>query len=197
MDRCYFDWLFSMALLLSQTIKRYDGSPSVSATRCLTSMMKAIANLALLPGNVDIFLNHGIGETFEHICETSERLSDSVMAVCLRTLSNLVMEFTEDSMEIFSTSLKPILQMLRQRNRNDAVMLALAFDVLGALCRIPENARQFHELHGYAIVLEHLRTSAFEEHLNNFGLKLLVRQGRMFPESFPKMIEEGELNSMG
>lgn len=154
--------------------------------------MKAIANLALCPPNVDVFIDQDIGSTFEHLCRKCDQLPDSVVDVCLRTLSNLVMEFNEYSMEIFSTCLIPILEILKQKNRKDPIMLMLSFDILGALCRTEENARMFDELRGYAIVIEHLRTSAFEENMNNFGLKLLIRQARMLAGSCPKMMAEGE-----
>lgn len=153
-------------------------------------MMKALCNLALFPPNVEELINLGIGDTFKHLCEMSEQLPDSVMHVCLRTLSNLTMEFKERSMEVFAVCLPPLLQMLQRRNSPE--MLSLAFEILGFLCRISETAKQFDELKGYSTILEHLRTSAFEENLNNFGLKLLLRQGRMFPGSFAKMVDEGE-----
>lgn len=126
-----------------QTIRKYDGEDSKAAFRCMASMLKAIGNLALYTPNVQLFLDQGVELTFAHFYSNSEFVPDELLEVSLRTMSNLVLEFTDDFMEKFGVVLVPILTMLQQTRRESVKMLALAFEVLGNLCRLPANAKEF------------------------------------------------------
>lgn len=109
----------------------------------MTSMLKAIGNLALYTPNVQIFLNHGVEKTFAHFYENSEFLPDDLLEISLRTMSNLVLEYTDEYMEKFGTALPSLLTILQQSRRESVKMLSLAFEVLGNLCRLPANAKEF------------------------------------------------------
>lgn len=133
----------SSQFLVFQTIQKYDGEDSKAAFRCVASILKAIGNLALYPPNVQIFLDHGVEKTFAHLYETSEFLPDELVEVSLRTMSNLVLEYTDDYMKMFGVVLVPLLTMLQKTRRESVKLLSLAFEVLGNLCRLADNARQF------------------------------------------------------
>lgn len=178
-------------LFFLKFIKICIGFPSSASTRCLIQLFKAVGSLSLCVSNIHLFISAGIVEALDHVFHKSHSFSDHDMIVFLRTLSNLVMEFSQESMKIFACLLPSVISMLNQEGRKNFMMLSLAFDTLGALCRITENAQVFHELKGYAVVLRHLKTLKFEEQMNIFGLKLLTRQIRMFPESSLKVIDEG------
>lgn len=127
----------------SQIIQKYGGEDSKAAFRCMGSMLKAIGNLALYPPNVKAFLDQGVEKTFAHFYTNSEFLPDELLEVSLRTMSNLVLEYTDEYMEKFGVALVPILTVLQQSRRESVKMLALAFEVLGNLCRLPANAKEF------------------------------------------------------
>lgn len=106
-------------------------------------MLKAIGNLALYTDNVKIFLDHGVEQTFAHFYKNSEFLPDELLEVSLRTMSNLVLEYTDDYMQRFGVVLLPILEMIQQNRRQSVKMFALAFEVLTNLCRLPANCKVF------------------------------------------------------
>lgn len=106
-------------------------------------MLKAIGNLALHTENVKIFLDHGVEQTFAHFYNNSEFLPDELLEVSLRTMSNLVLEYTDAYMEKFGLVLLPILSMIQQTRRESVKMLSLAFEVLANLCRFPPNCKVF------------------------------------------------------
>eukprot|EP00917_Polyrhabdina_sp_WS-2016_P004717 GHVP01010878.1.p1 GENE.GHVP01010878.1~~GHVP01010878.1.p1 ORF type:complete len:1102 (-),score=199.83 GHVP01010878.1:3916-6732(-) len=150
------------------TIQQYDGSDSVAAFRCLQSMFKAIANLALFTPNVEEFLDNGVELTFEHFYNNSSHMPDNLLAISLRTMSNLVLENTEEAMTQFGVVLEPILQMIQQSGRVDTVMYSLAFEILGNLCRLPENGNRFAMKGGIPAVLKVL---------NSYEDSAMYRQG--------------------
>lgn len=113
------------------------------AFHCMTSMLQAIGNLALYKPNVQVFLDNEVEKTFAHLFENSRFLPDNLLLASLKTMSNLVFHHNDDCIEKFGITLVPLLTMLQQSTHKSIKMLTLAFEALGNLCRLPNNARQF------------------------------------------------------
>eukprot|EP01053_Blabericola_migrator_P012968 Blabericola_migrator_1__12967@NODE_85_length_14814_cov_131_925612_g76_i0_p1_GENE_NODE_85_length_14814_cov_131_925612_g76_i0NODE_85_length_14814_cov_131_925612_g76_i0_p1_ORF_typecomplete_len2624_score585_46Arm_2/PF04826_13/13Arm_2/PF04826_13/13Arm_2/PF04826_13/0_17Arm_2/PF04826_13/0_13Arm_2/PF04826_13/20Arm_2/PF04826_13/2_4e02Arm_2/PF04826_13/1_1e03Arm_2/PF04826_13/1Arm_2/PF04826_13/5_6e05KAP/PF05804_12/9_8e02KAP/PF05804_12/0_005KAP/PF05804_12/34KAP/PF05804_12/35KAP/PF05804_12/3_4e02KAP/PF05804_1 len=172
-----------------RTINRYDGSEDERAFRCLGTMFKAIGNLALYTPNVTIFMDGQIEKTFAHLYGKSERLPDTLIEASLRTLSNLAMENTEANMTRFGVCLAPILFMLKQGQRTSTTMFTLAFDVLGALCRLPTNSRNFLKEDGIPTCLKILNSHS-DKYLYANGIHVLGIQTTN-PSSVDELIKHG------
>lgn len=133
---------------ISEAIRKYDGSDSRSAFRCLMSMLMAIGNLALYVPNVNAFLEQEVEKTFAHLYANAEFLPDELLEVSLRTMSNLVLENTDEYMTKFGAVLRPLVEMLQRSHHESVKMLALAFEVLGSLSRLTLNADAFVDAGG-------------------------------------------------
>ncbi|KAH0483584.1 MAG: hypothetical protein KVP17_002375, partial [Porospora cf. gigantea B] len=139
---------------IMKIIKAYDGSTTKQAHRCLVSMFKAIGNLALYAPNIDLFLSNGVEKVYSGFF-TNDQLPDWVMVAGLNSMSNLVMEFTDDSMRLFSVCLKPLMNLLIKRKDEIAIMMfTLSFDIISSLCRLPENAAAFLDAGGMTTALD-------------------------------------------
>lgn len=174
---------------VTETIRKYDGSDSRSAFRCLGSMFKAIGNLALYTPNVTTFLEEGVEKTFAHLYLNSEFIPDELLEVSLRTMSNLVLENTDEFMEKFGVVLLPILTMLQQTRRESVRMLSLAFDVMGNLCRLPTNARAFVDANGIETTLRIVNTHS-DARLSATTIHLLGMQTNN-PDCLERLINAG------
>eukprot|EP01054_Gregarina_sp_Poly1_P008217 Gregarina_sp_Poly_1__8216@NODE_477_length_8073_cov_152_830877_g386_i0_p1_GENE_NODE_477_length_8073_cov_152_830877_g386_i0NODE_477_length_8073_cov_152_830877_g386_i0_p1_ORF_typecomplete_len2623_score466_04KAP/PF05804_12/4_4e02KAP/PF05804_12/1_9KAP/PF05804_12/0_0024KAP/PF05804_12/17KAP/PF05804_12/3_3e02KAP/PF05804_12/5_2e02KAP/PF05804_12/0_00038KAP/PF05804_12/0_014Arm_2/PF04826_13/0_05Arm_2/PF04826_13/2_5Arm_2/PF04826_13/77Arm_2/PF04826_13/2e03Arm_2/PF04826_13/5Arm_2/PF04826_13/7_6e02Arm_2/PF04826 len=172
-----------------RTINKYDGSEDQRAFRCLGTMFKAIGNLALFTPNVQIFMDGQIEKTFAHLYAKSDRLPDNLIEASLRTLSNLAMENTEANMTRFGVCLPPILYMLKQGQRTSITMFTLAFDVLGALCRLPANSKNFLREDGIPTCLKILNSYS-DVYLYSNGIHVLGIQTTN-PSSVDELIKHG------
>lgn len=155
-------------------------------------MFKAIGNLALFTPNVDIFIAGHIEKTFADLYMKSDLLPDTLMEASLRTLSNLALENTKVNMERFGVCLTPILQMLNQGQRSSVKMFTLAFDVLGSLCRLPANSKQFLDQGGISVCLKILNSYS-DSHLYANGVHVLGIQTTT-PAAVDQLIDEGIFN---
>lgn len=152
-------------------------------------MFKAIGNLALYTPNVTTFLEEGVEKTFSHLYLNSDFIPDELLEVSLRTMSNLVLENTDEFMEKFGVVLVPILTMLQQTRRESVRMLALAFEVLGNLCRLPNNAKAFVENEGVETTLRIVNTHS-DPRLYGTTIHLLGMQINS-PDSMQHLINAG------
>ncbi|EZG69329.1 putative anonymous antigen-1 [Gregarina niphandrodes] len=175
-----------------KAINQYDGSEDVKAFRCISTMFKAIGNLALWTPNVDIFMAGKIHQTFAHLYQKSDRLPDSLVESSLRTLSNLAMENTTTNMVSFGITLPPILYMLKQEQRCSIRMFTLAFDVLGALCRHPDNSKRFLQEGGIPTCLRILNSYS-DAYMYANGIHVLGIQTTN-PASVPELVRNGVFN---
>ncbi|KAH0484910.1 MAG: uncharacterized protein KVP18_004735 [Porospora cf. gigantea A] len=156
-----------------ETIQGYDGSQDEKAFRCLGSMFKAMANLALFTPNIEAFCRRNVEETFIGFFNKSKNMPDWLVEVACRTVSNLVMENTEKYMTQFGKILEPILKMMQtQSGRTLIPMYCMTFDVLGCLSRLPANAEKFVKLNGIKTVLKVLNSNA-DEDLYSYGIFVL------------------------
>eukprot|EP01071_Lankesteria_metandrocarpae_P007663 Lankesteria_metandrocarpae@DN4742_c0_g2_i1.p1 len=172
-----------------RTIQKYDGSDSKVAFRCLASMFKAIANLALFTPNVTEFLRNGVENTFAHFYKNSEYMPDELLETSLRTMSNLVMENTDEYMTQFGVVLEPLLYMLKQGHRTSAKMFSLSFEILGNLSRLEANAQRFVAKDGIKTVLKILNSNS-DHKLYSQGIYVLGIQTNT-ASSIDKLLDNG------
>eukprot|EP00923_Selenidium_pygospionis_P019890 GHVN01034600.1.p1 GENE.GHVN01034600.1~~GHVN01034600.1.p1 ORF type:complete len:2578 (+),score=454.78 GHVN01034600.1:733-7734(+) len=177
------------AAALVYAIQQYDGTAEKASLRFLGSLFKAVANLSLYTPNVKEFLEAEIEKSYDHILTNSESLPNNALETALRTLSNLVMENDKAYMKQFGVLTLPILGMIQQGGRDEVIMLTLSFEVLGCLCRLPDNAQAFGKGGGIETTLKIMK-SQNDAHLMAMGTYCLGIQSTI-PESVPIMIEHG------
>lgn len=207
-QRCYGDLGACQTVIRVMTssllhLESHCDALRTAATRTLMATLKSVANLALDPRNVPLLIHSGITATCESVLDTVLRsfdASDSARAlalrqVALRTLSNLVVEFTHAAMQSFQSAIPLLLEIVRRLNDTpDAlVCVTLIFDILSALCRTPQNAARFHLLQGHTVVLRYLQhpSCPTDAYLSHFVLRLIERQGAQCPQSLLTMQKNG------
>lgn len=151
--------------------------------------MNAVGNLATYLPNIDRFLEERIEETFAYLYDNAEFIPDDLLETSLRTMSNLVLENTDDAMLRFGVVLTPILAMLQGARRESVRMLSLAFEVLTNLSRLPTNAEQFVVKNGIETTL-HIVNTHSDPHLSVSAIHLLAVQATN-PECLQRMIAAG------
>lgn len=194
-----------MSLTLSHTLASSAGLMCPSTRRGLAAALKTVANLALCPFNIPLLIEHRITFFFETFLSLFIRMSKdqkysetavmSLLYVALRTLSNLVVEFTHDSMQSFQPTLPLLLELIRSSHQPSNTLLCLTFDTLSGLCRTPQNAARFYTLNGHTTVLyylERISSGHHDHHLCQFLLRLIERQGAQCPVAFSTMQQQGK-----
>eukprot|EP01069_Polyplicarium_translucidae_P011790 Polyplicarium_translucidae@DN442_c0_g1_i1.p1 len=171
------------------TISKYSGEEDVQVVRCLASMFKAIANLALFPDNVALFLDGHIEDVLSHFYFNSDRVPDWLVDLSLRTVSNLTLESTDVFMKKFGILVEPVVRMLELTDR-DVPVMTLALGILANLCYCPENSEKFLSLNGLETVLKLLNQNS-DPALFGPGIQLLGAQAAD-EKNIPALIDNGE-----
>lgn len=121
-------------------------------TISMSSVFRAIGNLALNKTNMDRFIAARIEEAFGHFLgEADEALDSATLEACFKTLSNLVIE--KDNMQRFASVIVPFLSLLRKERHQSAEAHRWAFMSLANLCRLAENAQVFTKNEGIQTVI--------------------------------------------
>eukprot|EP01069_Polyplicarium_translucidae_P006420 Polyplicarium_translucidae@DN2960_c0_g1_i6.p1 len=138
---------------LVEVLRAFD--PSQSSSKSMVSMFKAMGNLALDVENHRRLLKAQVEEGYSHfLSNVVDQLDVVTLENAIQTLSNLCVENTEENMRQFQHVIAPALAFIRKQLDVSATPLySKTFEVLGQLCRRPDNARYFCENAGIRTVL--------------------------------------------
>ncbi|EZG88185.1 hypothetical protein GNI_005330 [Gregarina niphandrodes] len=126
-----------------QCFRTYDGADVPAAHRCLGSMFKAVGNLALVPSNVQRFLDGDIGGCMKIFYRRADSVPDELLLVSLKTLSNLTLENADAFMNHFGAILVPLIDIISSGKHNHAGLMAFMCDTFASLCRNVDNRKVF------------------------------------------------------
>eukprot|EP00917_Polyrhabdina_sp_WS-2016_P018089 GHVP01039040.1.p1 GENE.GHVP01039040.1~~GHVP01039040.1.p1 ORF type:complete len:2570 (-),score=521.82 GHVP01039040.1:59-7732(-) len=170
------------------TISFWEGQDDNIQIRCLNSMFKAIANLALYSPNVQAFVDGQLDKVLESFYKKGATLPDFIMDTSFRTVGNLVLTSTPVVSQKIGKCIPTVLEILKTGKRNPAV-LATALEFCSNLCRQPENSTLFVSSGGIPIVLEILTLQQSME-LYAPGLKTIGMQSSD-PRNVITLLENG------
>lgn len=175
----------------SQAMRNYKSSGGEAGSRCISSMFKAIGNLALNAYNMKCFMEADIASAYaDFLDEVDDELDDATLEACFRTLANLVIE--KDNMEKFESTVLPLLAIIRKIQKTAVELYRWAFETIGNLCRWPESAKVFTRNEGIQTMLSLLPLLPDSASLHSSAIFVLGIQ-TSDRENIPILIEAGEM----
>eukprot|EP00914_Ancora_sagittata_P011094 GHVO01021617.1.p1 GENE.GHVO01021617.1~~GHVO01021617.1.p1 ORF type:complete len:1477 (+),score=237.41 GHVO01021617.1:153-4433(+) len=181
-----------------------DGSDSSADSKSLSAVFRAIGNLALDTDNLGRFHRAKIAEGYAVFLSGVSDLDNDTLGKALQTLSNLALENTESDLVRLQDVIAPLLSLIRKQQTTSVEVYSQTFEILGSLCRWPDNSLYFCHNGGTSTVLTALQHSApnprmFSTVVNLLGtltnekenLEMLVQTGIYhFIRQILKILEE-------